>query len=279
MKKQTKAQQDLERRKYLEALRKKEAEKAKRQTRLMWEIVAGALALILIISAVVLAIQLNKDKEDTPESGTQTPLVENENAVAMDQLDFSEVALERCVDTEEVTEYVRMNVSYTDAKGNQQSGDIVVRLFDKVAPVTVENFQKLVKNDFYTNSSFHRVMDGFMIQGGQSATGKKADTIRGEFTTNKWQNNLKHVRGVISMARANAPDSASSEFFIMHKDTTSLNGDYASFGFVVYGMDTVDEIAKCEVKYNAAMQENSIPTHAVKINYMTFVKVEEAATA
>ena len=280
MKKQTKAQQDLERRKYLEDLRRKEAEKAKRQTRLMWEIVGAVLALIVIVATVVVVVQINKNKANQPSTGgSQQALVENPDAIAMDKLDFSTVALENCTDTESVTDYVRINVSYTPADATEKvTGDIVVRLFKEVAPVTVANFQKLVQSDFYTGSSFHRVVDGFMLQGGKSATGARAETIRGEFATNKWQNNLKHVRGVLSMARTNVANSASSEFFIMHADATHLNGDYASFGYVVYGMDTVDAIAKCQVKANAAMDgEVSDPVYDITINEMTFVSVTATA--
>ncbi len=120
-------------------------------------------------------------------------------------------------------------------------GDIHVELNPEVAPITVTNFQKLVGENFYEGLTFHRVMDGFMIQGGASQT-KKADRIKGEFSANGVNNTLKHTRGVISMARTDEPNSANSQFFIMHADYPSLDGQYAAFGQVTEGMEVVDEI-------------------------------------
>ena len=127
-------------------------------------------------------------------------------------------------------------------------GDIVIELDPEAAPITVANFQKLVKKNYYKNSSFHRIVDGFVIQGGASAKNKKAATIKGEFEDNGIANPIKHERGVISMARlGNDPDSASSQFFIVletsENNTYSLDGQYAAFGRVIEGMDVVDAIA------------------------------------
>jgi peptidyl-prolyl cis-trans isomerase B (cyclophilin B) len=116
-----------------------------------------------------------------------------------------------------------------------------------MAPKTVANFEKLVKEGFYNGLGFHRIIPGFMIQGGDplgNGMGGSDERIPGEFAQNGWrQNTLKHTRGVISMARAYDPNSASSQFFIMHEDAPHLDGAYAAFGKVVEGMDTVDEIA------------------------------------
>ncbi|MBQ1504115.1 MAG: peptidylprolyl isomerase [Oscillospiraceae bacterium] len=123
---------------------------------------------------------------------------------------------------------------------------IKVELDPKAAPITVENFEKLVKEGFYDGLKFHRVISGFMIQGGDpkgNGTGGPGYTIKGEFAANGVDNPIKHVRGVISMARAADPDSAGSQFFIMHADADYLDGQYAAFGHVVEGMDVVDEIA------------------------------------
>ncbi len=117
------------------------------------------------------------------------------------------------------------------------------------APITVENFLKLVGEGFYDGLIFHRVISGFMIQGGDpqgTGMGGAKDKIKGEFLMNGVMNNISHVRGVISMARAQNPNSASSQFFIVHQDSTFLDGQYAAFGKVVEGMDTVDEIAAVE---------------------------------
>ncbi len=122
-----------------------------------------------------------------------------------------------------------------------------VELYPEYAPKTVENFEKLVKEGFYDGLTFHRVISGFMIQGGDpqgTGMGGSDETIPGEFSSNGFkQNTLKHTRGVISMARSTMPNSASSQFFIMHQDTPSLDGSYAAFGKVIEGIEEVDKIA------------------------------------
>ncbi len=130
---------------------------------------------------------------------------------------------------------------------------IKIELYPEVAPITCENFEKLVKQGFYNGLCFHRVIEGFMIQGGcpnGTGTGGPGWNIKGEFSANGVKNDLKHERGVISMARAMNPDSAGSQFFIMHEDAPHLDGQYASFGRVVEGMDVVDEIALTPTDYN-----------------------------
>ncbi len=123
---------------------------------------------------------------------------------------------------------------------------IDLELDESAAPITVANFLKLVNEKFYDGLTFHRIIPGFMIQGGcpeGTGMGGPGWEIKGEFAANGWNNPIKHVRGVISMARAQDPDSAGSQFFIMHDDAPYLDGQYAAFGRVVSGMDTVDEIA------------------------------------
>lgn len=123
---------------------------------------------------------------------------------------------------------------------------IKLELDEKAAPITVANFTKLVKEGFYDGLTFHRIIKGFMIQGGDplgNGTGGSKENIKGEFATNGVNNPISHKRGVISMARAMDPNSASSQFFIMHADGEYLDGQYAAFGHVVEGMETVDEIA------------------------------------
>lgn len=125
-------------------------------------------------------------------------------------------------------------------------GVIKAELYDDLAPITVANFKKLVNEGFYDNLTFHRIIEGFMIQGGDpngDGTGGSEENIKGEFSSNGVENDLSHERGVISMARAQDMDSASSQFFIMHKDAPSLDGQYAAFGKVTEGMDVVDKIA------------------------------------
>lgn len=123
---------------------------------------------------------------------------------------------------------------------------IVAELYPLVAPQTVNNFISLVNKGFYNGLTFHRIIRGFMIQGGcplGNGTGGPGYTVKGEFAANGIKNDLKHERGVLSMARAQNPDSAGSQFFIMHADAPHLDGNYAAFGKVIEGMDVVDEIA------------------------------------
>ncbi|MBQ9108213.1 MAG: peptidylprolyl isomerase [Clostridia bacterium] len=134
------------------------------------------------------------------------------------------------------------------------SGDsMVVKLDGKNAPITVANFKKLVGQGFYNGLIFHRVISGFMIQGGDpegTGMGGSKENIRGEFLYNGVKNTISHVRGVISMARAQHPNSASSQFFICHADAKFLDGQYAAFGRVVEGIETVDKIAAVATNYN-----------------------------
>lgn len=130
---------------------------------------------------------------------------------------------------------------------------IKIEVDEQAAPVTAANFLKLVKEGFYDGLTFHRIIPGFMIQGGDpkgNGTGGSSQTIKGEFASNGFNNPIHHVRGVISMARAMDPDSASSQFFIMHDDAAYLDGQYAAFGKVVEGMDVVDEIASVPTGFN-----------------------------
>ena len=126
-------------------------------------------------------------------------------------------------------------------------GEIKLELYPDIAPKTVANFKKLAESGFYDGLTFHRIMKGFMIQGGDplgNGTGGSDENIYGEFTANGFKNNLSHTRGVISMARNGVDmDSASSQFFIVHQDSTFLDGQYASFGKVTEGMEVVDKIA------------------------------------
>lgn len=136
----------------------------------------------------------------------------------------------------------------TKVKITMESGDaITLELYPEIAPITVENFVSLVKDGFYNGLIFHRVIAGFMIQGGDPmgiGIGGSGKNIKGEFKANGVNNTLSHERGVISMARSQMFDSASSQFFICHADATFLDGQYAAFGRVTEGIETVDEIAR-----------------------------------
>lgn len=152
-----------------------------------------------------------------------------------------------------------------DVKG---FGTIMVELDKEAAPKTVENFEKLVSEGFYDGLTFHRIIKGFMIQGGDplgNGTGDSKVKIPGEFKSNDWDNPISHKRGVISMARAQNPNSASCQFFIVHEDSEFLDGDYAAFGHVTDGMDVVDAIASVDT------YPNDMPSKKVVIKKISIV--------
>lgn len=164
----------------------------------------------------------------------------------------SETKAPKATETAEATK--KPESKTTDTKGKHHAkikvkdyGTIEVELDGDTAPITVANFIKLVNEKFYDGLTFHRIISGFMIQGGDplgNGTGGSDETIKGEFSSNGVENNISHKRGVISMARSSEPDSASSQFFIMHQDADYLDGQYAAFGKVTKGMSVVDKI--CE---------------------------------
>lgn len=186
----------------------------------------------------------NTISEDTGNISAQEPVSEEEAEAAgftdgsdMDENDGSVV-----LDTEE--ELTGIHHAVIDI---QEYGEIQIELDADTAPITVTNFVKLAQEGFYDGITFWRIIDGFMIQGGDpkgNGTGGSGENIKGEFSSNGVENDISHVRGTISMARASAPDSASSQFFIVHEDSTFLDGDYAAFGHVTEGMEVVDKI--CE---------------------------------
>ena len=154
-------------------------------------------------------------------------------------------------------------------------GTIIIELYPETAPITVANFVELVNEGFYDELTFHRIISGFMIQGGDpkgNGTGGSVQTIKGEFAQNGVDNPLKHERGVISMARSSMPDSASSQFFIMHEDAPHLDGSYAAFGRVLTGMEVVDAICATTpvVDYNGTVPNGYKPV-------MTSVRMLNAA--
>ncbi len=167
-------------------------------------------------------------------------------------------------ETDEATNFVKIEM--------EDGGIILIELYPDIAPITVANFKELVADHFYDGIIFHRVIYGFMIQGGDpdgDGVGGSDKTIKGEFALNGVENNLKHTRGVLSMARTNNPNSASSQFFIMHRDASHLDGSYAAFGKVIDGMDVVDRIA--------SVQTNSSdrPLTVQRMKTVRFVTVEE----
>lgn len=143
-----------------------------------------------------------------------------------------------------------------------ENGDVFkAELYPEIAPNTVRNFISLVNHNFYDGVIFHRVIKGFMIQGGDPegiGIGGPGYAIKGEFSTNGFRNDLKHERGVLSMARSMMPDSAGSQFFVMHKDSPHLDGQYAGFGKVIEGMDVVDKIAETKTNFQDKPKQDQV---------------------
>ena len=180
--------------------------------------------------------------------------------------------------------YVKMTVCYTDSEGQEITGELLIKLCPEYAPITVANFKKLVKSGFYDGLTFHRVIEGFMIQGGDpkgDGTGGSKNDIKGEFSKNGVNNTILHERGVISMARSGERrnnlgqiidygyNSASSQFFIVHKTSPHLDDNYAAFGHVVFGMTSVDGIA------TVATNSSDKPLQEAKIESAVFVNYNE----
>lgn len=204
---------------------------------LVWGIGAIVVVAILIIAAVVLT------QKPSTTSGAQNSA--NPTATTSAET-YTPPALE-----EDVTYTARIDV--------KDYGTITVELDQSAAPITCANFVELANSGFYNGLTFHRIEPGFVIQGGDpngNGTGGSEHDIVGEFAENGYKNDLSHVRGTISMARANDPNSASSQFFIMHQDNTGLDGKYAAFGTVTDGMDVVDAI--CEDASNGTLSENPV---------------------
>ena len=149
-------------------------------------------------------------------------------------------------------------------------GTFVLELYPEYAPETVANFVKLAKSGFYEGTKFHRVVENFMAQGGEAVNGEELEPIKGEFLSNGFaQNTLKHERGTISMARTTDKDSATSQFFICYTECPSLDGDYAAFGKVINGMDTIDSFLSVERVSNGFDSSPAVPVEDIVIESMT----------
>ena len=204
----------------------KSTQPAKQMNPLVWGIGAIVVVAIVIIAAVVLTQKAPSTTSGAQNSANPTVTTSAET--------YTPPALEK-------------DVTYTARIDVKDYGTITVELDQSAAPITCANFVELANSGFYDGLTFHRIMDGFMIQGGDpegNGTGGSEHEIVGEFSSNGWDNPLSHKRGTISMARSNDPNSASSQFFIVHEDSTFLDPDYAAFGTVTDGMDVVDAICK-----------------------------------
>ena len=215
--------------------------------------------LTLAFAATMLAGCGSKtDTTDTTETTEETSATDETSDGAADTADTSE-------DEELLTGLHHVTIDVQDY------GTIALELDADTAPISVTNFINLANEGFYDGLTFHRIISGFMIQGGDpngNGTGGSDKTIKGEFSANGVENDISHVRGVISMARANDPDSGSSQFFIVHEDSTFLDGQYAAFGHVTDGMDVVDAI--CEA---VPVQDNNGTVAAADQPVITAVTV------
>ena len=215
--------------------------------------------LTLALAAMMLAGCGSKtDTTDTTETTEETSATDETSDGAADTADTSE-------DGELLTGLHHVTIDVQDY------GTISLELDADTAPISVTNFINLANEGFYDGLTFHRIISGFMIQGGDpngNGTGGSEKTIKGEFSANGVENDISHVRGVISMARANDPDSGSSQFFIVHEDSTFLDGQYAAFGHVTEGMDVVDAI--CEA---VPVQDNNGTVAAADQPVITAVTV------
>lgn len=213
--------------------------------------------------------------------GSKFNNIENENGktagdAPQESANAGEKATEAPKSSETAQETPNSNVKHPKVQIEMEDGSkMVLELYPEYAPETVANFVSLVEKGFYDGIKFHRIMKGFMIQGGDpdgTGMGGSDKNIKGEFSSNGFtKNTLKHTRGVISMARSNDPNSASSQFFIVHKDSNFLDGNYAAFGKLIEGLDTLDKIADTPVSASST-GEMSIPKQDVKMKKVTVLE-------
>lgn len=199
----------------------------------MYMIVFGIIAVILIILVVAVVLNKNKTTQKVEE------MLNINYEIEGNEMNLEQYQTENPVVAMYIEEY----------------GSVVIELYPSVAPNTVNNFISLVKSGFYDNNTFHRLVSGFVLQGGDptgTGTGGPGYHIKGEFSANGYTNNLKHTEGVVSMARSSEYDSAGSQFFIMLGEATHLDGSYAAFGKVIDGMDTIRLITKTERVSNSS---------------------------
>ena len=221
-------------------------------------ILMAAAALVLV--GVVLAIVLSNQKNN-PENETTLPAESAEDfSMEAVKAEIDSMQVSDFTESAEPTDYVKITIT--------NFGELVVRLRPDVAPISAQNFKDLVARHYYDGLSFHRVMPNFMIQGGRGS--ETLTPIKGEFSANGVENPLLHVRGVLSMARTTVMDSATSQFFLMHADYPSLNGNYAAFGYIVAGLETVDRVCEIELGYDSR-GEQSVPQVNVILESAVFV--------
>ena len=224
-------------------------------------IAAGALVCALILAAVLL---LSKGRKQTnPSIDSSSTAAAKAEPLRMEEVQ-AEINSKQLADftrSDAPTDYVQLTV--------KDFGELVLRLRPDLAPISAQNFKDLVAKGYYDGTKFHRVFPGFMIQGGEGQ--EELSPIKGEFSSNGVENPLLHVRGVLSMARTTVKDSATSQFFLMHADAPSLDGNYAAFGYIVAGLETVDKICEIPLGDNPVSGEHSVPKVEVVIESAGFV--------
>ncbi len=227
--------------------------------------------LLLLLSCPLLLSGCDK-KED--EKATSKDETKEEEKIVTEEITEGEIEGYKFKETDEITKRVKIQM---------QNGDIILIVLSNAdTPITIANFQKLVSEHFYDGLTFHRIAKDFMIQTGDpngNGTGGSDEEIKGEFKLNGVENNLSHTRGVISMARrggnpetADTMNSASSQFFIVHQDSTFLDGSYAAFGKVFAGMDVVDKLAETEV-----LADGETPVVKPVIKSIRFIEIEKVS--
>ena len=251
-------QQQMRAQKEAEARRQQE-----KKEKMTW--IGVCVGAVVVVAAVLLCIFL------APKAPEPTVTEAPEKTVDMTQVQaqIDSMQVSDFTESDTPTDYVKISI--------QDHGELVIRLCPETAPITVQNFKDLTAEHFYDGLTFHRVYPGFMIQGGDpdgNGNGGSGTDIKGEFSKNGVQNDLSHIRGVISMARATPYDSASSQFFICHADArSSLDGNYAAFGYVVAGLSAVDSVCEVELEMNSR-GELSHPVTPVIITSAVFVTAE-----
>lgn len=212
-------------------------------------IIIGMVVIVMLVAIGIYAV-INSNSQSKKQSKENSTNIEGTTNTENSTKENNTENKAENIQNNQISNESEENNMYSTGKHHAEIvvknyGTIALELDADVAPITVENFANLVNEGFYNGLTFHRIISGFMIQGGDplgNGTGGSSKTIKGEFASNGVKNSISHVRGTISMARSSMPNSASSQFFIVHKDSTFLDGQYAAFGTVTSGMEVVDKI-------------------------------------
>ena len=228
-----------------------------------------AVVVVIMLAAIGVCAIINNNSQNKKQSKENSTNIEGTTNTENSTKENNTENKDEYIQNNQISNESEENNMYSTGKHHAEIvvknyGTIALELDADVAPITVENFANLVNEGFYNGLTFHRIISGFMIQGGDplgNGTGGSSKTIKGEFASNGVKNSISHVRGTISMARSFMPNSASSQFFIVHKDSTFLDGQYAAFGTVTSGMEVVGKIcAETAVEDdNGTVEKNNQP--------------------